>query len=107
VVDEGITYVCRNTTMAQLAERLPDIAGAYLVHPMVDLTGLPDGYDFTLTWTPKARLSDAAAGHMSTGNDLTVFDAVDRQLGLKLEEQKYVMPVTVIDHVERTSVEQL
>ena len=107
VVEEGITYVCRNTTMAQLAERLPDIAGAYLVHPMVDLTGLPDGYDFTLTWTPKARLSDAAAGRMSTGNDLTVFDAVDRQLGMKLEEQKYVMPVTVIDHVERTSVEQL
>jgi uncharacterized protein (TIGR03435 family) len=90
----GITYTCQNTTMAQLAEVLPDVAGAYIVHPMVDLTGLPGGYDFVLSWTAKARLGMAAT-------DLTVFEAVDRQLGLRLEERKHPRAVIVVDHVER------
>jgi len=98
----GITCTCRNTTMAQLAERLPDIAGAYIVHPMVDLTGLKGAYDFSLIWTPRARLADFASGRAETGVNLTVFEAIDQQLGLKLEEQKHPMPVIVIDRVERS-----
>jgi uncharacterized protein (TIGR03435 family) len=39
--------------------------------------------------------------------DLTVFEAIDKQLGLKIEERKQPMPVIVIDHVERTPVENL
>jgi len=30
----------------------------------------------------------------------TIFEAVDKQLGLKLEAQKRPLPVLVIDHVE-------
>jgi len=93
----GITFTCRNTTLAQLAELLPNVAGAYITHPMVDLTGLEDAYDFDLTWTPKNRLPDAGG--------LTVFEAIDKQLALKLEERKHPMPVIVIDHVERTPIE--
>jgi uncharacterized protein (TIGR03435 family) len=98
----GLTCVCQNTTMAQLAERLSAVAGAYIVHPLVDLTGIEGAYDFALTWTPKAKLSNASTGRPAIGNDLTVFEAVDKQLGLKIEEQKHPMMVTVIDHVERT-----
>ncbi len=31
---------------------------------------------------------------------LSLYDAVNKQLGLKLEQQKRPMPVLVIDHVE-------
>jgi uncharacterized protein (TIGR03435 family) len=58
VADQGRSYTCRNTTMAQLADRLPGVAQAYLTLPMVDLTGLKQAYDFTLTWTPKNPRSD-------------------------------------------------
>jgi uncharacterized protein (TIGR03435 family) len=114
-VETGRAYVCQNITMAQLAERLPDVAGAYLIHPVVDLTGLKGAYDFTLTWTPRARLPGAASRggdigqppggvvQASTpGGDLTIFEAIDEQLGLKLEERKHPMPVIVIDRAERT-----
>jgi uncharacterized protein (TIGR03435 family) len=38
--------------------------------------------------------ADVAAG-------ATVFDALDKQLGLKLVERKLPMPVIVIDRIER------
>jgi uncharacterized protein (TIGR03435 family) len=111
---KGRTYTCQNTTMAQLAERLPSVAAAYIVHPMVDLTGLKGAYDFALVWTPRGRLPgvagrDGDAGAQAEGiaqasapaGDLTVFEAIDKQLGLKLEEQKHPMPAVVIDRVER------
>ena len=34
---------------------------------------------------------------------LTMPDALDKQLGLKLDSRKLPMPVTVIDHIERPS----
>jgi uncharacterized protein (TIGR03435 family) len=34
-----------------------------------------------------------------------VFDALEKQLGLKLEERKLPMPVIVIDHIERAPTE--
>jgi uncharacterized protein (TIGR03435 family) len=39
-------------------------------------------------------------------DEVTVFEAVDKQLGLKLEEQKHPVPVVVIDKVERTPSEK-
>jgi len=38
--------------------------------------------------------------------ELTLYEAVDKQLGLKLEERKHPVPVTVIDSVQRTRAEQ-
>jgi uncharacterized protein (TIGR03435 family) len=104
--DTGRSFNCRNTTMAQLAERLPDVAQAYITLPMVDLTGLKSAYDFTLTWTPKNPTSDrrgADIGGQATTptGGLTVFEAIDKQLGLKLEERKHPLPVVVIDRAEK------
>jgi uncharacterized protein (TIGR03435 family) len=39
------------------------------------------------------------------GSGLTVFEAVDRQLGLKLAATKHPMQVVVIDHINRTPTE--
>jgi len=36
---------------------------------------------------------------------LSFFDAIEKQLGLKLEKQKRPMPIIVIDHIEQTPIE--
>jgi uncharacterized protein (TIGR03435 family) len=98
---------CQNTTMAQFAEFIRPNAAAYLDHPVVDLTGLKGSYDFVVNWTGKGMLK---AGQGRGGDDggatdpsgaLTVFEAVDRQLGLKLESRKHPLPVLVVDHAEQ------
>jgi len=103
-------YVCQNTTMAQFAERLPGVAAAYIHAPLLDLTGLKGAYDFEVYWTPKGQLNaggrggDASEAATPTG-EVTVFEAVDKQLGLKLEEQKHPIPVMVVDKADRTPSE--
>jgi uncharacterized protein (TIGR03435 family) len=98
VADTGRSYTCRNTTMAQLAERLPDVAQAYFTLPLVDLTELKGAYDFTLTWTPKIRGPRVQVDQASTpAGGVTVFEAIERQLGLKVEERKYPLPLLVVD----------
>ena len=89
-------WVCQNTPMEDLAERLPILAPAYVDQPVIDLTGFAGAYDFQLDWYPK-RDSGAAPG-------ATIFDALEK-LGLKLEERKQPMPVIVIDHVDRIPTE--
>jgi len=103
IAERGREFVCRNTTMAQLVDRLPDVAQAYFIYPFVDLTKLKGAYDFTLTWTPKGRLPrvrPSTTGAQTPAGDVTVFESIDQQLGLKVEERKRPVPVIVIDHVE-------
>jgi uncharacterized protein (TIGR03435 family) len=97
-------YICVNTTMAQFAERLPGVSAAYLHPPVLDQTALPGAYDFRLYWTPKRQLSAPSAAPIEVAttpvDETTLFDAVDKQLGLKLEEQKHPEQVLVVDKVE-------
>ena len=98
---------CKNTSMAELAELLQRQAQAYFDHPVVDATGLDGSWDFLIGWTarqalqPSANASDptATAGQASDPNGLSVFEAIDRELGLKVVKQKRSMPVIVVDHV--------
>jgi uncharacterized protein (TIGR03435 family) len=99
-----ITWKCVNTTMAELADNLPTWAGGYFDHPAFDATGVSGGYDFVLSWTPKAQLHPVSANpnDASAASDpggMSVFEAVEK-LGLKLDQQKRMIPVTVIDHLE-------
>jgi uncharacterized protein (TIGR03435 family) len=112
-------FSCQNITMAQFAEKLRGAAGGYLEHPVVDLTNLKGAYDFTLSYLPRARVmgsrpagsggDSAMSGAVPTASDrpvgLTIFEAVDRQMGLKLATRKHPMPVIVVDHVERNPTE--
>jgi uncharacterized protein (TIGR03435 family) len=103
---------CQNTTMAQLAERLQGMTQE-LVWPVADSTELAGGWDFTLVWTPDfgpagGRGGDAAAGTASASDPsggLTLYEALEKQLGLKLEKQKRPMPIIVIDHIEQKPTE--
>jgi uncharacterized protein (TIGR03435 family) len=104
---------CQNMTIAQIGDELQHVAGGYIFNPVTDGTGLKGSYDFTLSFTSADRILPAAAAS-ATGTDpnssdpsgaLSVFDAVYRQLGLKLEKTKRAYPVLVIDHIEQTPTE--
>ncbi|HEY6340501.1 MAG TPA: TIGR03435 family protein [Bryobacteraceae bacterium] len=101
---------CRNMTMAQFAEFLPGIAN--VLNPLngtlrsfvLDSTRLDGAYDFTLSFSPNAALAPAPSpgdGLSDPNGAISLFEAIGRQLGLKLALQKRRAPVLVIDHVER------
>jgi uncharacterized protein (TIGR03435 family) len=110
VTNMGPMIACKNTTMAELAQNLQQMANAYIDHPIVDATGLDGGWDFLVGWTPKAMLrtqraagvdpSAGAPADTSDANGITAFEAVERELGLKLVKQKRSIPVIVVDHVD-------
>jgi uncharacterized protein (TIGR03435 family) len=86
-----LTAICRGVTMEAFGRLLHDIAGGYIAGPLTDMTGLKELWDFDLKWTPRAFLPQAG------GDGISIFDAVDQQLGLKLEQQKMSTPVLVVD----------
>jgi len=114
---------CQNMTMAQFAEQLPRIASGYIHSPVADETGIEGAFDFTLSFSPIGLLQGAGRGGPGRGGDgppppagaevgasdpsgaLSLFDAVSKQLGLKLEMRKRPLPVLVIDHVEEKPTE--
>jgi uncharacterized protein (TIGR03435 family) len=105
-----IGFICQNTTIGDLAYMLEQRAGAYFDHPVFDATGLSGGWDFSLRWTGRAQLESAspstnpnATGSVTAPDPpggLSIFQAVERSLGLKLEKQTHTVPVVVIDTVE-------
>ena len=101
---------CKNTSMAELAQNLQQMANAYIDHPIVDATGLQGGWDFLVGWTAKAALQAApspnpnqpagAVAEATDPNGISVFEAVEKELGLKLVKRKESIPVIVVDHVD-------
>ena len=68
-------------TMAELGVTL----SRYAERRVFDQTGLDGRYDFRIQWS----------------EDVSIFTALQEQIGLKLEPTKAVADVVVIDHVER------
>ncbi|HTS61589.1 MAG TPA: TIGR03435 family protein [Candidatus Acidoferrales bacterium] len=110
----GRLVTCQNMTMAQFAGLLPGIAPGYLHTPVLDATGLEGGWDFTFSFSPVGvlRLNRTQNGDGSTPNEasdpngaVSLFDAVARQLGLKLEQHKRPVSVLVIEKIERKATE--
>ena len=90
-----IIVICKNETMQKFADDIHDMAGGYLDKPVVDATGLKEAYDFTITWTPRGLLGAAGA------DGISIFDAVDKQLGLKLALETAPRPVLIVDSVNK------
>jgi uncharacterized protein (TIGR03435 family) len=88
------TAICKGMTMAQLAEQLPRMAGAYFPggQQVVDETGLSGTWDFELKWMPRAMLAQAGA------DAITIQSALEK-LGLKLEPKEMKVPAIVVDSV--------
>ncbi len=97
----------RNMTMADFAIWMQ---GSVTDRPIVDQTGLKDRYDFTLKWTPddsqfaQFRTTGALP---SAGDDPNappaLNDAIQQQIGLRIEPVKAMDDVIVIDHAEHPS----
>lgn len=84
---------CKSSTMADLADALSDEVG----RKVIDKTSLPGSADITLKW------SDEIAAEQAGPNVISIFTAVEEQLGLKLQPAKGPVDTLVIDHVEMPS----
>ena len=91
-----LSGTCKGVAMEQFALMLRGISGPYVTGPVTDQTGLKGYWDFDIQFTPRAALALAGA------DAVTVFDAVEQQLGLKLEQQRVQTPVIVVDSVNQT-----
>jgi uncharacterized protein (TIGR03435 family) len=111
---------CQNMTMAQLGVQLQSIADGYIYNTVLDKTGLKGSYDFTLSFSSVNNMPGNVNGPQPTATSaqssstsaeslapdpngaVSLFDALRRELGLKLEQEKRPVPVLVIDHIEET-----
>jgi uncharacterized protein (TIGR03435 family) len=91
--------VARNATMGLFAHFLT----MELERPVLDATGLTDGYDFNLTYAPNTvHLGQRG---VDSGDDLSappgsIFASV-KDIGLALQGKKLKIPVLVVDDVRR------
>ena len=86
-----ITATCHSVTMEAFAEKVRQMASGYLTSPAVDTTNIKGAWDFEIKWTPRGFIAQDGA--------ISIFDAIDKELGLKLEFSKYPMPILVVDSV--------
>ncbi len=91
--DTNKVLTAKSASMADLAQALADE-----VHrEVIDKTGLTGSADVTLKW------SDDVAAETGGPNVISIFTAVEEQLGLKLQPSKGPVNTLVVDHVEMPS----
>jgi len=87
--------------MSNLARLLRGRVG----RPVIDRTGLEGSYDLELESSSDLGLRQASPGSAGadtlTPDGLSLFTAMQEQLGLRLEASRGDVDVLVIDHVER------
>lgn len=112
----GRLVTVQNMTMAQFGMKLQQIASGYIHSPVLDATGLEGGWTFTLSFSTAGQVQGGGGGRgggdspppaptgLSEASDpsgaVSLFEAINKQLGLKLELQKRPVQVLVIDHIE-------
>jgi uncharacterized protein (TIGR03435 family) len=82
----------QGVTLNVFAEQLASQVG----RPVVDKTAVDGSYDITLKWTPEDRTDPSEPA-------VSIFTALEEQLGLKLESTKGPVQILVIDHLEKPS----
>jgi uncharacterized protein (TIGR03435 family) len=105
--DSAGSVTFKAVSMAKLVNFLerPKVA---LDRPVVDQTGLTGTYSFALNWTPETVRNDPAAttdAKAATEEFPSIFQALQTQLGLKLEARKMPVEILVIDSAERAPTE--
>src|SRR5262249_42289744 len=92
-----IEYRCRNMTMAAFVDGLRGMLGANLgVNPVLNETGLSGIWNFDIKYSIGLILPNGVQGER-----LTISEAVEKQLGLKLEERQVPTAVLVVDSVNQ------
>ncbi len=91
--DTSVVLTSKGASMSDLAAALTD-----QVHrQVIDKTGLTGHADITLKW------SDEVAAQQGGPNVVSIFTAVEEQLGLKLQPSKGPVDTLVVDHAEMPS----
>jgi uncharacterized protein (TIGR03435 family) len=90
------TVTSSKETMESFADDINNSFGAEL--PVIDMTRLTGRYDIQFEATPEWRIDNNPQPE-----DISLFDAVQDQLGLKLDRQKAAVEVLVVDHIEKPS----
>src|SRR5262249_34228341 len=92
-----VQYSCRNMTMGAFAAEMRSMLGAQLgPDPVIDETGLKGAWNFDVRW------SIGLIGLPNQGEQIPVAEAIDKQLGLKLEQRPTPKQVVVVESVNRT-----
>jgi len=100
-------FHCQNITLAEFGRQLPTFVFSMIYSPVLNDTGLEGRYDFTLSFTygdlPPSGSAEASASSApgDPNGAISLYDAIRRQLGLKLEKVRRLVPVLVIDHINR------
>jgi uncharacterized protein (TIGR03435 family) len=109
---DGILYKlwARRETMQQLADRL----SGQLDRAVVDKTGLRAQYDFSLVWTmesvgglvprtdPPPDQIEQRNGPVMSDPGLSIFTAVQAQLGLRLEQRRAPLEMLIVESLDKT-----
>jgi len=94
----------------ETAEGLASMLSHQVNFPVRNATGLQGKYDFTLYWLvrPTRQLISAALADPNGWKDPeagsagpTLFEAIQEQLGLRLQAKKGLVPVLVVDRVDK------
>jgi bla regulator protein BlaR1 len=106
---DDMSLVAHGGTMDSLAHMISQQLGS----TVLDKTGLEGKYEVNLHWTPERAtglMSPPAATGPSGGGEpapasegLSLFTALQEQLGLRLVSQKEPVEVVVIDHIQQPS----
>lgn len=89
-----VLYSCRNMTMEAFAAGLRGMYGSpTLPNPALDQTGIEGTWNFDVKWS---------IGNLDSSGRVDPTDAIDKQLGLKLEQRQLPVPVIVVEGVNRS-----
>lgn len=89
----------RNIPIKLFADSIAELG--QLDRPVEDQTGLAGTYDFRLDWMP--RSNDAAPPDASLpleDSGPSIFEALSKQMGLKLQAKKGLIEEFVVDHID-------
>lgn len=101
-IDGQLHLRMTDVTMSQVANYLSSASmagGTLMPHSGVDGTGLAGRFDVDIQFMPEAN----GPGSNPDASGPTFTEALKKQLGLKLVEQKTPMEIMVIDHLEKPS----
>ena len=113
--DGVLTANCKGITMDEFAAALRGMAPAYFDKPVVNLTELQGRFDFKIAWTPRGALlgthepsadGSVPAASEPTAGGFTIFESIDKSLGLHVDSTRHAVPVVAVDKVNRTPTEK-
>jgi len=106
VIDQILRYNRTNRTGHMTMSLLAGLLSETLERNVLDFTGLKAIYDVKLQWAADVTPVPPGGAEIPAASEgPNLFQALQQQLGLKLEQARAPVKVIVIDHVERVPIE--